>query len=148
MAQFPLRLMLLVTSLTLLYFCAFTIPVKADDDSNLTSTVHRLGLNPKDPIDGFDLLAKSPELAVPLLAEELHPIKRGKYLEGKKNADALHVFACLRALRFLTGRTFSATTNAELNYDEKQFLDFDKEMHDENPSHKLHFFWSLDVAQC
>jgi hypothetical protein len=106
----------------------------------LAKTASQLGLRPSDPGYGFDLLAQDPYEAVTLLVKELHPIARRAYFEDKKTDQSRHVIACLRALRYITGRTFSVTTKAKLNDSERQFLDFDKEMHDSNPSHKIHFF--------
>ncbi len=124
-------------SLAVAYFCT---GAPAAGLSELAGTVSRLGLNQSDPGAGFDLLEKSPHQAVELLVQELHPIKRGAYFENKKTEQSRHVLACLRALRYITGRSFSVPTRSKLSDDEKQFLDFDKEMHDNNPGHKIHFF--------
>jgi hypothetical protein len=108
--------------------------------ADLTQTVNKLGLLPSDPGYGFDLLAKQPHEAVALLVEQLHPIARRAYFESKKTNESRHVIACLRALRYITGRTFVVSTKAKLHDDERQFLDFDKAMRDSNSSHKIHFF--------
>lgn len=85
-------------------------------------------------------LLGAPRESVQLLIAELHPVARKTYYPGKKPNDERHVVAVLHALRYLTGTTFSAKTKVKLTDDERQFLDFDKEMHDQNPSHQIHFF--------
>ncbi|MBS1992791.1 MAG: hypothetical protein JSS83_19875 [Cyanobacteria bacterium SZAS LIN-3] len=112
----------------------------AVDESELRRAAVEVGLKSEDPSAGFDLLAQDPHRSVALLVAELHPIARRTYFEGKKPTGERHVVGCLRALRYITGRTFVAATGSALSADEKQFLDFDQDMHDSNPSHKLHFF--------
>jgi hypothetical protein len=112
----------------------------ADTSAGLAKTVNELGLRPSEPGYGFDQLAREPHEAVALLVGQLHPIDRGPYFENKKTDQSRHVIACLRALHYITGRTFVVTTATRLNDSERQFLDFDKKMHDSNPSHKIHFF--------
>jgi len=106
----------------------------------LLQSVRHVGLDSAKPFAGFDLLAQDPHKSVDLLVFELRPIPRGRYAVGKKTPQELHMLGCFRALRYLTGVSFSARTSARLSDDESQFLDFDKQMHDSNPSHKLHFF--------
>src|SRR5437016_2268719 len=81
------------------------------------------------------ILATDPPKSVAFLTRELRTVPRGTYYPGKKSIEEQHVVACLRALRYLTGITFSAKTAAQLTDDEKQFLDFRNEMHDNNPTH-------------
>jgi len=113
---------------------------QANDPCDLTQCVRQLGLQVSDPAYGFDLLAQKPHQAVALLVDQLHSIKRGLYYESKKTDQSRHILACLRALHYITGRTFVSATGDRLNDDERQFLDFDKQVHDQNPSHKIHFF--------
>jgi hypothetical protein len=77
---------------------------------------------------------------VPLLVEQLHTLPRRTYFKTSKTAQSRHVIACLRALHYISGKTFSAATKANLSDDERQFLDFAKAMGDSNPGHALHFF--------
>ena len=124
--------------LLLIYMMALTLPAYAAED--FKSTVSNLGASASKLNDDLDKIGTDPHRAVGLLVAELHVIPRRAYYEKDKTRESRHVIACLRALRFLTGSTFSAKTKAALSSDEKQFLDFKKEMHDENPDHKLHFF--------
>jgi len=131
---------ILAIAAVLLAFALVNPVALAATSAELAKTVSELGLKPADPGYGFDLLAQEPHEAVALLVKELHPIAHRTYFEGNKTNQSNHVIACLRALRYISGRTFSVTTKAKLNDGERQFLDFDKEMHDSNPSHKIHFF--------
>ncbi|MBU6452069.1 MAG: hypothetical protein KGS72_09850 [Cyanobacteria bacterium REEB67] len=88
----------------------------------------------------FDLLASAPQLTVPLLAAQLRTLPRRTYFTTVKTPESRHVIACLRALHYISGHTFSARTQARLSDDERQFLDFDKTIGDSNAGHALHFF--------
>lgn|GEM_PF-2932708 len=134
-----LRNSLIAVALTLAYTVSIYAPALADADGKLRQAVQQLGLS-ADASAGFDLLAQEPREAVSMLVSELHSIPRGHYTEGKKTPAEKHIVGCLRALHYLTGVTYSAPSRAKLTADEKQFLDFDKQMHDSNPDHKLHFF--------
>jgi hypothetical protein len=96
------------------------------------------------------LLQSNSRAAVRLLVSQLHTIPRKIYFEGAKTKESRHIIACLRALHYLTGLTFAATSAAKLSEDEQQFLDFKDQMHDSNPGHKLHFFgvWMSRNADC
>ena len=117
-------------------------PVWAQVGSNVqvAKAAKTLGLEPENLGRDFETLAEHPREAVAMLVANLHPIARKAYYPGTKTTDSRHVIACLRALRYLTGKTFTAKTNARLTEDEKQFLDFNTEMHDVNPTHNIHFF--------
>ena len=106
----------------------------------LEDVVTSLGTDEQKIGPDFQELVKDPHLSVALLIKELHPIERKAYFENKKTAESRHILYCLRALHYLTGNTFSAKTKFKLTDDEKQFLDFNTQMHDTNPSHTLHFF--------
>jgi len=114
--------------------------VNRDKDPQLQQTVKWLGLESRDAGQDFEKLRSNPHVAASLLVAQLHPILRKAYYPDHRTKDSQHVICCLRALRYLTGITFSAKTNEKLSDDEKQFLDFKTEMHDTNPEHKLHFF--------
>jgi hypothetical protein len=119
-------------------------------DFELAQVVRALGAKDEKVADDFQRLRQDPHAAVRLLVAELHPIPRKLYYEHMKTQQSNHVISCLRALHYLTGLTFSAKTASRLTDDERQFLDFDKEMHDSNPTHKLHFFgvWMSRNADC
>jgi hypothetical protein len=112
-------------------------------DTHLQELARNLGVSHKEMSDltgDFDLLAANPHLAAKLLTKELHQIPRKTYYPSEKTEESRHVLNCLRALRYLTGKTFSASTKEKLAPDESQFLDFNTEMRDANPGHKIHFF--------
>lgn len=119
---------------------AFSEGVAQASSDRIQEIVKGLGLNGAAVSGDFDTLATNPRFAVRMLIDQLHPIARKAYYPDHKTADSQHVIACLRALRYLTGVTFSAPTEEKLTDDEKQFLDFKHEMHDANPEHKIHFF--------
>lgn len=102
--------------------------------------VNQLGSRSRDLNKDLEVLRANALIAAPLLVSQLHTIPRKTYYEHSKTDCSRHVVACLRALRYLTGISFTASTKSKLSDDERQFLDFDKEMHDANPSHRLHFF--------
>lgn len=106
----------------------------------IKQTISQLGSHTRDLNGDLRTLAYDVHSSVEFLVSELHTIPRKVYYEQAKTAQSRHVIACLRALRYLTGLTYSATTNSKLSDDDRQFLDFDKQMHDANPSHQLHFF--------
>jgi len=106
----------------------------------IEKTVGHLGESAERLNDDLDKLELNPHKAVELLVGQLRVIPRRTYFEKNKTRESRHVIGCLRALRYLTGLTFSAKTNTVLSSDEKQFLDFKKEMRDANADHKLHFF--------
>jgi hypothetical protein len=112
----------------------------AEAGDELVQTVKMLGLAADKPARGFEILARSPRQASVLLVGQLHTLKRGLYYPSQRTDQTRHVLACLRALHYLSGRTFAAPTAAKLSDDERQFLDFDQQMHDTNPLHRLHFF--------
>jgi hypothetical protein len=113
------------------------------DDAQSTQiiqAVRSLGGN-KDSIDhDFQMFTENTHLATKELIDELHPIARKAYYPAAKTRNSEHVIYCLRALRYLTGITFAATTKSKLTEEEKQFLNFNKEMYDFNPDNKIHFF--------
>ena len=111
----------------------------ADLADKLVRAVQELGTPDRDQ-ERFDVLATAPQRSVPLLVEQLHPLPRRTYFTTSKTAQSRHVIACLRALHYISGKTFSAETKAKLSDDERQFLDFAKTMGDSNPDHALHFF--------
>ena len=106
----------------------------------LSKIVKTLGVNQEEVAQDFDALADDPHASVALLVSELHPIPCKVYYNIKKTEESQHVINCLRALRYLTGLTFTAKTSQVLADDARQFLDFNKQMHDDNPEHKIHFF--------
>jgi hypothetical protein len=67
-------------------------------------------------------LAKFPQISVPRLVQELRTVAIAKLDEGtndpKENAEALHVAWCLRALYFITGTNFFATTKYKFSESE------------------------------
>lgn len=109
-------------------------------EPRLPSTIKTLGVRAENISKDLDSLATDPQQSVRLLVAELHPIRRKTYFESKKTKECRHVIACLRALHYLAGFTFSSPSAETLTDDEKQFLDFRIRMHDENPGHALHFF--------
>jgi hypothetical protein len=109
-------------------------------ETNIQKYIKTLGVSEENISYALDLLATDPQQSTRLLIVELHPIPRKTYFEATKTPESKHVIACLRALHYLTGTTFSATSTAKLSDDEKQFLDFHNQMHDDNPGHALHFF--------
>jgi hypothetical protein len=116
---------------------------KVGADMYLQGFARNLGVTNKEMADlagDFDLLSANSHLATKLLIKELHPIPRKAYYPSGKTDESRHVLNCLRALHYLTGKTFSATTKEKLTPDESQFLDFNTKMHDVNPGHKIHFF--------
>jgi hypothetical protein len=116
---------------------------KVGADTHIQELARSLGVAHKEMADlagDFDLLAANSHLAAKLLIKELHPIPRKTYYPSGKTEESRHVLNCLRALRYLTGKTFSAATKQKLRPDESQFLDFNTEMHDANPGHRIHFF--------
>jgi hypothetical protein len=111
--------------------------------------VERLGSDKNEMVRDLEILAGNSQEAVSLLVAQLHPIQCKVYYPSTNSRSSRHVIGCLRALRYLTGLTFTAKTNSKLSDDQKQFLDFDKQMHDDNPKHDIHFFgvWmSRDAA--
>jgi hypothetical protein len=126
---------------------ALAEPPASTSDDQIAQTVKQLTTSDEN-LDklcaDLEKLAVAPRESVRLLIAELHPIPRKAYYPGKKPKDERHVVAVLHALRYLTGTTFSAKTKTKLSTklwdDEEQFLDFNKQMHDENPSHEIHFF--------
>lgn len=109
-------------------------------DIELRNVVKHLGINKQDIERDFQLLENDPHRSVALLVDELHPIVHKAYFETKKTFASRHMIYCLRALHYITGETFAATTKYKLTDDERQFLDFKTRMHDANPLHTLHFF--------
>jgi hypothetical protein len=103
-------------------------------------TVKDLGIANENISKELAILAKDRHVATYLLVAELRPIPRKIYYESSKTKNSRHVIACLRALRYLTGSTFTARTKKRLSVDERQFLDFKNELYDVNPDHQLHFF--------
>ncbi|SRR5579885_3338643 len=134
-------LSLLALSLAALWLFPAASPAEAQGETRrLKLLISSLGSESENISPQLNELNEQRRLAAAILVRELHPIKRQTYYEGGKTAESKHIIACLRALRYLTGQTFSAKTKSHLSEDERQFLDFDKEMHDDNPSHKIHFF--------
>ena len=119
-------------------------------DAQLEATVKQIGIGGGYISSDLALLQKQPHQAATLLVKELHPIPPKMYYSNVKTEESRHIIACLRALHYLTGLTFTATSSEKLTDDQKQFVDFDKQMHDRNPSHKLHFFgvWMSRDAEC
>jgi hypothetical protein len=116
---------------------------KVGADMYLQELARNLGVRNKEMAalaGDFDLFSSNSHLATKLLIEELHPIPRKAYYPSGKTDESRHVLNCLRALRYLTGKTFSATTKEKLTPDESQFLDFNTKMHAVNPGHRIHFF--------
>ncbi len=123
---------------------------EASDDGQIAPLVKDLGVAHEDISKDLAVLQSRPHIAVRLLVLQLHTIPRKMYYERNKSKDVLHLIGCLRALHYLTGASFTATSATQLSDDEKQFLDFKLQMHDENPGHKLHFFgvWMSRNADC
>lgn len=132
---------LAVCHLAFVLGCSFAL-AQGDkaQDIELSQMVKGLGLKDQEIAQQLDVLAATPHAAVAILVAQLRPIARKAYYPNKIPAEARHVISCLRALHYLTGITFSAKTKCSLTDDEKQFLDFDTQMHVANPEHKLHFF--------
>jgi hypothetical protein len=61
----------------------------------------------ENSIDKVKVLSQHSEQAIPLLIEELHPLKEARILNQETNPEAEHVLWCIRALRF----NFSANEN-------------------------------------
>jgi len=72
-----------------------------------------------------DFHKRNPSVALPLLISELKPVARGHYLTGE------HPYAvwCIRALRAITRKDFTASTNAKLTHEEKRWLRLDNQNH-------------------
>jgi hypothetical protein len=123
---------------------------EAPDESQIAPLVKDLGVAQEDISKDLAVLQSRPHIAVKLLVLQLHTIPRKMYYEQNKSKDVRHVIGCLRALHYLTGASFTATSAIKLSDDEKQFLDFRLQMHDENPGHQLHFFgvWMSRNADC
>lgn len=65
----------------------------------------------ENSIDKVKELSQHSEQAIPLLIEELRPLKEARILSEENKPEAEHVLWCIRALRFLTGGVdFCATT--------------------------------------
>jgi hypothetical protein len=124
----------------LLAACGFLAVAATVNDQSLVSVVKNLGVKNENIGDDLELLKSDPHKSVALLVAELHLVPHKVYYQQKKTKDSRHVISCLRALRFLTRQTFTATSIQHLTDDEKQFLDFKNQMHDDNPGHELHFF--------
>jgi hypothetical protein len=123
---------------------------EAQDGSQVAPTVKDLGVFQEDISKDLAVLQSHPRTAAKLLVQQLQTVPRKMYYERDKSKDARHVIACLRALHYLTGVCFTATSATKLSDDEQQFLDFKLQMHDENPGHELHFFgvWMSRNADC
>ncbi len=102
--------------------------------------VKSLGVMSKGITGELNALNDDRHTAIKLLIGELHPVKSRTYYPSSTPEEVRHVIACLRALHYLTGLTFSAETRSRLNDDQRQFVDFKNQMHDDNPTHELHFF--------
>lgn len=72
-----------------------------------------------------DFHKRNPSIALPLLINELKPVARGHYLTGA------HPYAvwCIRALRAITRKDFTAATKASLTQEEKHWLRLDNRSH-------------------